>query len=63
MSEKKTGRLKPGPPPHKDGPYVIVALNVREKMKEQIEAAAKRRGKSVSAFVRDIIAGSLRRRR
>ena len=52
---KKT-RRKPGPPPHKDGPYVVVALNVREKMKRDIEAAADAEGMSTSAWVRELIA-------
>ncbi len=63
MSASKKVRARPGPPPHKDGRYVIVALNVREKMRDEIEAAATSDGLSISGWVREVVERSLRRRR
>ena len=56
-------RLKPGPKPHPDGPYRIMAINVREKLQGRIQRAANDQRKSVSAYVRGVLSGVLERRR
>jgi len=63
MGTEAKPRQSPGPKPHADGGYVIVPVNVRAKMRDEIDAAADAAGMSRSAWLRQIITRSLARRR
>jgi hypothetical protein len=63
ITRKQTGRSKPGPKPHADGPYVIVAINLREKARDQLAREAAKHKMSISEYVRRTLTNVLARKR
>jgi len=53
-------RRKPGPPPHADGGYVVVPINVREKTRDSIDRVAQAAGQSRSQWMREAVLSAVR---